>query len=191
MGKGTVMRKLVLATVLAGLGSLPLGVSAQAGEEGTPSESNLREPAPSAEPAPEEPALQLKLDDAGVEVARTPPRTPDGYTLEEMNVRVKRAKIGLGISAGVYAVGGGLFMGYFYGCVVPLLGDPTNESATDSRCNALLGTGVTLGAVSLAGIITSGVLLARRKRARRELKQAHYGTLRRVQWDLARSALVF
>ena len=185
------MRYLLGFVCVLALAALPLGASAQAGEEGATPEPDQQEPAPSAEPAPEEPALQLKLDDAGVEVARTPPRTPDGYTLEEMNVRVKRAKIGLGISAGVYAVGGGLFMGYIYGCVVPLFGDPTNESATDSRCNALLGTGVTLGAVSLAGIITSGVLLARRKRARRELKQAHYGTLRRVQWDLARSALVF
>ena len=59
--------RLVLAMVLAGL-ALPLSANAQAAEE-LPSE---------------EPALQLKLDDAGVEVAPTPPRTADGYTLEEI-----------------------------------------------------------------------------------------------------------
>jgi hypothetical protein len=95
IGKGTVMRKLVLATVLAGLGSLPLSVSAQAGEEGATSEPKLREPVPSSEQAPEKPALQLRLDDAGVEVAPGPPRTADGYTLEEMDRRVVRAGIGL------------------------------------------------------------------------------------------------
>jgi hypothetical protein len=102
--------RFVLAMVLAGLMALPLSVSAQAGEEGATPEPSAEEaalspepapeePATPVEPAPEEPALQLKLDDAGVEVAPTPLRTPDGYTLEEMDVRVRRAKIGLGSSA--------------------------------------------------------------------------------------------
>ena len=77
--------KVVLALVLAALVGFPQGVSAQAGEEGATSEPGLEEPAPSSEPAPEEPALQLKLDSAGVDVAPSPPRTADGYTLEEMD----------------------------------------------------------------------------------------------------------
>ena len=50
------------------VGTLPQSVSAQDAEEGTTSEPNLQEPAPPSEPAPEEPALQLQLDAAGVEV---------------------------------------------------------------------------------------------------------------------------
>jgi hypothetical protein len=51
----------------------------------------------------EESALRLELDAAGVEIAPSPARTPDGYTLEEMEPRVKRARRGLIASAVVYA----------------------------------------------------------------------------------------
>ena len=70
--------RFVLVMVLAELVALPLSVSAQPGEEGT--EPSVQEQVPSAEPAPEEPVLELKLDDAGVQLASSPPRTPDGYT---------------------------------------------------------------------------------------------------------------
>jgi hypothetical protein len=40
-------------------------------------------------------------------------------------------------------------------------------------------------------MIATGALLGVRKRKRRRLEEAHYGTPRRVQWDLARSRLVF
>jgi hypothetical protein len=41
-----------------------------------------------------------------------------------------------------------------------------------------------------AGMIATGILLGVRKRKLR-LQEADYGTPRRVQWDLARSRLVF
>jgi hypothetical protein len=88
--------------------SLPLSASAQAGEAATASEENLQEPAPPSEPAPEEPALQLKLDDAGVDVVPSPPRTVDGYTLEEIELRIRRARIGLLSTTGVLVVGAAL-----------------------------------------------------------------------------------
>jgi hypothetical protein len=40
-------------------------------------------------------------------------------------------------------------------------------------------------------MIASGGLLGARKRKQRKLKQLHHGNPRRVQWDLARSRLVF
>ena len=43
----------------------------------------------------------------------------------------------------------------------------------------------------IGGTIASGVLLRRGKRDRDWLRQAHYATPRRAQWDLARSRLVF
>jgi hypothetical protein len=164
--------------VCAVVGTLPLSVSAQAGEEDTTSEPNLEEPAPSSEPAPEEPALQLKLDDAGVEVVPSLPRTPDGYTFEEMELRVQRAKIGLGFSAVFFVVG-------------VALATAGGVSILTAETSALLWSGVALGAGGGAGMIASGILLRKRKRDRDSLREAHHGKPRRVQWDLARSRFVF
>lgn len=82
------MRYLVGLMCVLGLMALPQSASAQAGEEGTTPELKLREPAPSSEPAPEEPALQLKLDSAGIEVVTSPPWTADRYMLQETKRRV-------------------------------------------------------------------------------------------------------
>ena len=71
----------------------PQGASAQGGEADTTSGPNLQKPAPSFEPAP---PLQLQLDSAGVVFTLIP---GDEYTFEEMELRVKRAKIGLSFAA--------------------------------------------------------------------------------------------
>jgi hypothetical protein len=63
------MRYLLGLVFLLALVAAPLSASAQAGEDDPVS----GEPSPSSEPAPEEPALQLRLDDAGVEVVPSPP----------------------------------------------------------------------------------------------------------------------
>ena len=193
------MRYLVgFVCVLAGLAALPLSASAQAGEQVEASEPDVveavptpepapEEPPPSPETAPEEPALQLKLDDAGLELAPSPPRTPeDGYTLEQMELRVKRARIGLIVSAGVYVLG-------FAVGIPGAAGDCNNifvEYLPD-RCQPLLITGSVLTFLGVVGMITSGVMLAKRKRNRAWVREAHYGTPHRAQWDLARSRLVF
>jgi len=172
----------VFALTLAGL---PLSVSAQTGEEGTKSEANLREPALPSEPAPEEPALQLKLDSAGVEVAPGyPPR------LDELELRVKRAKIGLGASAGVLALG----IAFTVGDNACNSRNPPPEEAffqISEHCSAffVIAAMATIG--GLVGMIVNGVRLAKHKRELRELQRAHYRTPRRAQWDLAQSRLVF
>jgi hypothetical protein len=189
--------KVVLALVLAGLVALPLRVSAQAGEESTTSEPNLQEPAPSAEPAGEEAqagdehSLSFWHDEA-LKIALfsscppPPPRTPDGYTLEEMDVRVKRAGIGLSVSLVALVAGAALApaaVAQTASCVSFF--EPCNESFAVYIAGGILFVG------GLAGTIISGIKLRRRKRDRESLRQAHYGTPRRVQWDLARSRLVF
>ena len=166
--------------VCALVGTSPLRVGAQDAEEGATSEPHLQEPAPSSEPAPEEPALQLKLDAAGVDVVTSPPRTADGYTLEEMDVRLRRAKIGLGVSAGVMVLGGVLM-----GVAAPNVNIMTGEDL------GLFGAGMFLAFGGLVGTIVSGGMHAHRKRQRRELVEAHYGRTRRVQWDLPQSRFVF
>jgi hypothetical protein len=166
--------------LLALVAALPQSASAQDAEEGATSEQHLQEPAPSPEPAPEEPALQLKLDAAGVDVAPSPPRTADGYTLEETDLRLRRAKIGLGVCAGVMVLGGVLM-----GVAAPNVNIMTGEDL------GLFGAGMFLAFGGLVGTIVSGGMHAHRRRQRRELLEAHYGQPRRVQWDLARSRLVF
>jgi hypothetical protein len=129
----------------------------------------------SPEPAPEEPALQLvALDSTGVVFTLIPSPTAHGYTLEEIETRVKRAKIGLGVSV-VAMVGFGVL--FLYG------------AAADDT--AAVATGLILSLGGTGGTIASGILLRRRKRDRDSLRAAHYRTPRRVQWDLAQSRVVF
>ena len=265
------MRYLIgLMFVLVGLATLPQSASAQAGAEATAAEPNLEEEAPSSEPAPEEPALQLELDALGVDVTPGPRRTPDEYTLEETQLRVKRARIGLLSSAGAFVggiaffaaagarslgshpvtfMGVALFGGGTVGMIASgiVLGKRNREldrfkpvwtfdsdtleemqlrvkrariGLGASAGSMVLGTvlsvvaavntvvcfdpcsypgwvdpvfamGMTLAVGGAAGMVVSGILLGKRKRKLRRLQQAHYGTPRRVQWDLARSRLVF
>jgi hypothetical protein len=174
-----------LLCVCALVGTSPLSVSAQDAEAATASEPNLQEPAPSSEPAPEEPALQLKLDDAGVEVVPSPPRTVDGYTLEEMDVRVRRAGFGLG-GSGVSLVIGAMLLASGISGECGWGGDVPRE-----KCDRLAYAGAALAGGGAAGMIATGILLGVRKRKRSRLREADYGRPRRVQWDLARSRVVF
>jgi hypothetical protein len=194
-----VIRYLVGFVFVLALVASPVSVSAQAEEseeapkqaveqEPTPSsEPAPEEPEPSTEPGPEEPALQLKLDDAGVEVVPSPPRTFDGYTLEEMELRVKKARRGL-IGTSVILGLGVVLWSSAAACSDP----PSTEEFLDlPPCFGLIVTGLVLTGVGLVGMIVSGPVLGARKRKLRRLDQAHYGTPRRVQWDLARSRVVF
>jgi hypothetical protein len=171
-------------------------VGAQDVEEAATAEPGVQEPAssfeppseqPAAEPAPEEPALQLKLDDAGVEVAPGyPPRTVDGYTLEEMERRVKLAKVGVGISSVTIFVGGIV-------ATASAVHDPFQELRTGEPVNRQPGinAGIALVAIGGAGMIASGILLGVRKHKLRRFQEAGYGKRRHVQWDLTQSRLVF
>ena len=167
------------------LGLVPLTASAQTGEAATTSEPNLQESAPSAEPAPEEPALQLELSPAGVELVPSPPRTVDGYTLEQMNVRVRRAGFGLG-GSGVALVIGALLVASGISGECGWGGDVPRE-----KCDRLAYAGAALAGGGAAGMIATGILLGVRKRDRRRLQEAHYGRPHRAQWDLTQSRLVF
>jgi hypothetical protein len=99
---------------------------------------------------------------------------PYSDELEAMELRVKRAKIGLGVS--VIAVVGGSVL-FLYG------------AAASAPAGAATGLILSLGGTG--GTIASGILLRRRKRDRDSLREAHYGRPHRVQWDLAQSRLVF
>lgn len=181
------MRYLVGFVFVLGLVTSPRSASAQSGGEAITSEPTLREPTPSAPPAPEEPALQLELDNTGVEVAPSAPQAVDGYTLEVMELRVKRARIGLISTAAAMGVGGAFV-------AIAVAHRDCGLSFTrriPQWCNVVGNTGLALIFGGAAGVIATGILLGVRKRKMRTLEEADYGTPRRVQWDLARSRLVF
>jgi len=113
-----------------------------------------------------------------VDVVPSPTRTVDGYTLEEMELRVKRAKI---VSI-VPAIVGGIMVGAANAQC--LLGEWTES------CNRLENAGIAVMSAGGAAMIATGALLGVRKRKLRR-GRAHYGRPHRVQWDLAQSRLVF
>jgi hypothetical protein len=165
------MRYVVGFALVAALVASPLSVDAQGDEVGTTSEA----------------ALQLvALDSTDMVFTLISSPTVHGYTLEEMELRVKRAKIGLGVSAGFMALGFALFFaaavqtfGCFDPCSYPGWVDP------------IYAMGLTLGVGGAAGMVVSGILLGKRKRKLRTLEEAYYGRPRRVRWDLAQSRVVF
>jgi hypothetical protein len=117
------------------------------------------------------------------------PKSPEE---EGMELRVRRARIGLGVSGGVCFAGASMGLAALFGFLsVCIISDPLESCRGPSWVVPVGATGAVLGAGGLAGIIASGVLLARRKQELRELQQAHYGRSRLVQWDVARSRLVF
>ena len=183
--------RLVLAMVLGGLVGFPLSVSAQPAEEDSLSSWQVAEGASLEQPAPEEPALQLKLDEAGVAVVPGyPPR------FDELELRVKRAGIGMGVSAGSVGVGGVLALAGFGHCGIM---GPWTET-----CNRLTWSGVAIASAGAVALIATGILYGVRQRERRRLLRRYhpiripthwdehsYAPPRRVQWDLAQSRLVF
>jgi hypothetical protein len=97
-----------------------------------------------------------------------------------MDSRVRRAKIGLGTTAGVLLVGGMLM-----GIAAPDVNIMTGEDV------GLFGAGMVVAFGGLVGMMTTGGMLAHRKRQRRRLQEAHYGRPHRVRWDLETSRVVF
>ena len=175
------MRYLVgfMCVLAAGI-TAPLSTSAQGAEEAATVDPPAQEPEPSGEPAFQELALQLEPDAVGVDVASGLPRTADGYTLEDMDLRVRRARVGLLSTMGVSLLGGVLI-----GISISKLDFNTGEGG------ALFSAGVVVGLCGLVGMITTGGMLAHRKRTRRRVQEADFGRPHRVQWDLAQSRVVF
>ncbi len=186
------MRHLIGFVCVAVLVGSPQSASAQDGEEGATSEPNAQEPAPSSEPAPEQPALQLELDSAGVNV--TP--TAEGFyilaPLEESapqsRARAGTARAWLIATAAVTAIGVPLLAaGLTYDRRQP----PSEGFDLDFTGVGMAIAGGTLVALGVVGMVASGAVLGESKGKLRGSQKSEIGTRRRVQWDLARSRLVF
>ncbi len=175
--------------VLAALVASPLSAGAQAEEsEEAPKQAVEQEPVPLSEPAPEEPALQLKLDDTGVWVATDRQKLKE---MERMDRRVMRAKIGLWSTAGATVVGTGMAFAAFGAAWSCALAWSPPCSSPPGWVAPVGWTGMVLMVGGISGMIASGILKRRRKRDRDSLREAHYGRPGRVQWDLEQSRLRF
>ena len=187
------MRYLVsFVCVLAALAASPMSVSAQAEEAGTAPEPGLQEPATSSEPAREEPSLELKLGANGVDVVPSAPRSGDGYIVvsEEMELRarVPKARGWLIATSVVTAIGVPLLA---LGLTYDRRQQPSEGFDLDFTGVGMAFAGGLILIVGVVGMAASGAMLGSSKQELRELQEARYGRPRRVQWDLARSRLVF
>jgi hypothetical protein len=195
--------RLLLAMTLGAPLTLPLSVSAQPAEEDGLSSWQVDEGTSLEQPASEEPVLQLKLDEAGVEVAPTEhwPGMGQVTTPEETEkvVRFTRARTGLyyglGFGAG-FLVGGAIWFGVSYICppepfCILFCEPPPPCPPPRERNPGARKAGLTLMSIGAAAMIMSGVVYGVRKRQLRNPEHVDRGKRRRVQWDLARSRLVF
>ena len=113
----------------------------------------------------------------------------DGYTMSEVDQRIRRARIGLFASTGAFVAGLALVVGGVTQC--------ETESGTDSiSCNragtGLLGAGYPLFLGGVVGMITTGAMLGVRNRKKRELERRIRNlTQRRLRWDVTSSRFVF
>ena len=119
------MRYLFGSLCICALGLVPLSAGAQAGKEGTSAEPSAEEPVQSTQPTrsrlerwhPEafvdptkpasDPALQLELDSAGLEVTPTAPLTVEELKRqkeEEKKQHRRRVGIGVGVSVAVVVI---------------------------------------------------------------------------------------
>jgi hypothetical protein len=173
--------------VFAGLVALPLSVSGQDAKESTTVEPSAEESAPPSEPAPRTQVPDIDtLSQRAIEHYEMQTWRDEGQGSEigQMELRVKRAKIGLDVSTGV--VGAGVAMALVAGSVA--LAQWGNDKPFD-RAEAALAAALAISSAGIIGMVTAGGILVHRKRKARKFE--HYETPRRVRWDIARSALVF
>jgi hypothetical protein len=183
------MRYLGAFVFVLALVTSPLTVGAQDTEDGARVAPDLQEPEPSTEPGPEEPALQLQLDNPGVDLA---PTLRGGHY---QKTQLRRARIGL--AGSVIAFGGGVammgvgFANIEWGSNFCFF-EPCPQTPTWAILLAVIGPLLAIG--GLTGMILTGKRLARQKKRLRWYAggpESHSSGSRRVQWDPVRSRLVF
>ena len=178
------MRYLIGFVFVLALMASPLSVSAQAEEEGATSEPNLQEPAPPSEAVTEEPALEVPDIDTLSQRAIEHHETRSAQRTQTPDQQ--RARCGLIASSVIVAAGAAVTGG-----AVAVARNTDDLSETGPAIGLFFFGGALMGA-GIIGIGISGKRLNTAKRKQREMRgEEHYGSPRRVQWDLAQSRLVF
>lgn len=204
-----------LTWALVAVSTLPLSVSAQAGEVASSPDRNLQEPAPSSEAAQDEGGLspgvrkrtRKKWDPQTYDVPESRPSSKEPAFQVELDstgadfalIRAsqspkrgldsrQRAGIGLGVSVVAFAAGLGMGMAALGGSICISFGEPC------SRPSWVAPVGITSALLAGGGVIgmaVSGSALRSSKRNRDDQSTTPQGTARRVQWDLQTACLVF
>jgi hypothetical protein len=118
-------------------------------------------------------------------VTARPPPTVDGYTLEELNVRIRRARIGLYATTGLTVVG------------IPLMIVGAQRCLAVTDCGGtyrrLAGAGAIIATLGGTGMLVTAIMLGVRKGKRRALERGmrFHSSERRIEWDLATARVVF
>ena len=115
--------------------------------------------------------------------APRPKEVPPDPPMSSEEKKIRNAKIGLGMSS-VAVVAGVVMATVAAGPAI----DFSDGSSSDSGGDAVIWAGTAIAAAGGALMIATGILLGTRKRELRESKEV---TRRKVQWDFARSRLVF
>ncbi|MDH3726047.1 MAG: hypothetical protein OER77_00820 [Myxococcales bacterium] len=160
----------------------PLSVGAQAGQEDATPKSNLQEPALSSEPSDDEEGGLSR--ERSLPRAYTDPASEPSIALKEQEHgrhRMHPAGIAFLTTTGVTVVGA-VLVGV--GMTRPSTGDLNRDIAP-------VAAGAVLMMIGAVGMIISGAVWGKRTRQGRTLKEARYERPRRVQWDLAKSRVVF
>jgi len=189
IGKETVVSKLAVAAMLAGLWALPQSASAQPDEEGMTPEPNLQEPAPSTEPSREEGGLSPRVR------KRTRQQwDPSVYDVQPTSRRRTPTHpglapgIGLGVSVAAFAGGIAMVAIGMSEKICISFGEPCSEPAW---AGPVLGTGVFLMIGGVAGIIASSIALRDTARERTSSKAPSHRKARRAKGDSRSTRLVF
>mgnify|MGYP001550608516 FL=1 len=190
------MRYVVVLVLAMAFVAAPLGANAQEADHGTTPEPSVEEPAVSDDSAGNEGGLSPRLrnrtqrnwdpsayDVSGdsrpiIQYTAAPPKKPARPQLAP----------GIGLGVSIASLVGGLAMvgvGVTQGICISF-GEPCETPASSS---VLIGTGAVLSVGGLIGTIVSGIALSDSERA--GAKAPKQRNVRRLQWDLGQSRLVF
>lgn len=154
-----------------------LVVAVAPAQEGSPSGLRRWHPDVCVDPATGGTFAQQRESDFEIEYVAQPPKR------SSEQIRVQRAKIGVGVSVVPIVVGGVIVLAEAGSHVVPF--SPGSEQAAS---NSTVYAGVAVAAAGVVSMIANGAVLAKRKRTLRESEKI---AGRKVRWDRARSRLMF
>jgi hypothetical protein len=175
------MRWVVGSALFLGLLAVQLTASAQGDDSGEAAESADRHPEKDLacfvmSVLPLGASAQAQRG-SGVNPYAAAPFGADYETPGEMERRMQRAKIGVGVSVAPILAGG-----------ILMLASAVPYAWEGDKARRLAIGGVVLMTGGAASMIATGILLGVRKRKLRESKEA---TDRKVRWDLAQSRIIF
>jgi hypothetical protein len=132
------------------------------------------------------PALRLELD--GEQLKITPAVPQQGATLAPEPEGVRRARMGVGISASF--LGAGLIM---LGAGLASCNEPPEPPSIVGNLGAcgVAYSGAAIAGVGLIGLVVSAALLGTRNREHRNAQASSPRKERRVRWDLPSGKVVF